>query len=144
MIFFLELTMQSFEDIRLWAQSKYTLRANESYLLSFDISLGTEAKPRAQSLFAVELETENGAKILRFSTPIVRMARVNAERCLRFNWAQRVGYLAIGELDGKEWLHLCENRPYAGLNVPEVNRLTMELAMLADQLEQVFSGADHV
>jgi hypothetical protein len=136
--------MHSFEDVRLWAQSKYTLRADESYLLSFDIPIGAQAKMRAQSMFAVELELEDGAKILRISTPIVRMARVNAERCLRFNWAQRVGYLAVGELDGKDWLHLCENRPYAGLSVPEANRITSELAALADQLEQAFSGADLV
>jgi hypothetical protein len=135
--------MQSFDDIKQWAQSKYTLRTSESYLLSFDVPIKTAVPVRQQGMFVVELETETGAKILRLSTPIVGMARVNAERCLRFNWAQRVGYLAIGDLDGKDWLHLCENRPYAGLSVPELNRITVELAALADQLERAFTSGDH-
>ncbi len=134
--------MQNFEDIRAWAAANHKLKDNEPFLLSFDVAIVDEG--RRQGMYVAELDCEGGGKIARVSTPIARTARVNAERCLRFNWAQRVGYLAIGELDGKEWLHLCENRPYPGLNAPELDHIMRELAPLADKLERALTGKDHV
>jgi hypothetical protein len=132
--------MQNFEDIRSWAQSRVNLKDNEAFLLSFDFPIaGTN---RLQGMYIAELECEDGSKIARVSTPIAKTSRVNAERSLRFNWAQRVGYLAFGDLDGKEWLHLCENRTYPGLSEPELNRIMVELAPLADKLERALTGAD--
>lgn len=133
--------MENFEDIRAWAQAKHQLKVNEPFLLSFDIAIADMG--RRQGMFIAELECEDGRRIARVSTPIARTARVNAERCLRFNWEQRLGYLAFGDLDGKEWLHLCENRPYLGLNAAELDRIMAELAPLADQLERAFSSNDH-
>jgi hypothetical protein len=131
--------MKSFEDVRAWAGSRYKLRDNEPFLLSFDVAL---ENGRQQSVYLAELECEDGSAIMRLSTPIVGMARVNAERCLRFNWAQRVGYLAVGELGGKDWLHLCENRPYDGLSRQALELLVAEIAPLADKLEASLSGKD--
>lgn len=133
--------MENFEDIRAWAVLKHQLKVNEPFLLSFDIPIADIG--RRQGMFIAELECEDGRRIARVSTPIARTARVNAERCLRFNWEQRLGYLAFGDLDGKEWLHLCENRPYHGLNAAELDRIMAELAPLADQLERAFSSNDH-
>jgi hypothetical protein len=134
--------MQNFEDIRAWAASKHILKDNEPFLLSFDVAIADVG--RRQGMYIAELDCEDGSKIARVSTPIARTARVNAERCLRFNWAQRLGYLAFGDLDGKEWLHLCENRPYPGLSSSELDRIMRELAPLADRLERAFSSNDHV
>ena len=133
--------MQHFETIRNWALSSYKLNDNDPFVLSFDVAL---ENGRRQGMFLAELETEDGGKVVRISTPISSMARVNSERCLRFNWAQRVGYLAIGELDGKEWLHLCENRPYQALSGEALDAIVQELAALADRLEQAFSGKDQL
>ncbi len=131
--------MNNFEDIRAWSAKHYNLNDSEPYLLSIEVPIGA----RRQSLFLAELERENQQPMLRISTPICKMSRVNSERCLRFNWAQRVGFLAIGELGGKEWLHLCENRPYPGLDSAELTRVVNELAELGDALELKLSGADH-
>jgi hypothetical protein len=62
---------------------------------------------------------------------------------LRFNWEQRNGFLAVTDLDGSPYLHLCENRPYDLLNQQELRRLIDELGTLGDQLEQVIvNGGD--
>jgi hypothetical protein len=129
--------MQSFEDVRAFASTQFKLKDNESYLLSFDLSL--HAGKRLQSMFLADLETEDGSKVLRVSTPVVRFGHINAERCLRFNWAQRVGYLALSEMDDAEYLQLCENRPYEGLNEKELLRVIAEMGSLADLLEQGLS-----
>jgi len=130
--------MRSFEDVRAAMVAHYVLATSEPFLLSFDVNL--PMRQRAQGMFLAELEAENAAPVLRISTPIARVSRVNAERCLRFNWAQRCGFLAVGDLDGVEYLHLCENRPYRGLDEQELVRLTREMAALADELEAAFSA----
>ena len=133
--------MHSFEEVRSHIQSRYTLRINDPYLISFDIA--TEGGKRHQGLHLAELEGEDGRKYLRISTPIGPLTGMDAKRCLRFNWEQRVGYLAVSDLDGSPYLHLCENRPYELLDDVELGRLIDELGTLGDQLEQgIASGGD--
>lgn len=130
--------MRDFEGVRAAIAAHYVLSTSEPFLLSFDVQM--PARQRSQSMFMAELETEGGAPVLRLSTPIARLSRVNAERCLRFNWAQRSGFLAVGELDEVEYLHLCENRTYNSLEQHEILALVSDMASLADQLEAAFSA----
>jgi hypothetical protein len=51
-----------------------------------------------------------------------------------------VGYLAVSDLDGTPYLHLCENRPYELLNKKELTRLIEEIGPLADRLEKAMSA----
>ena len=115
--------MQSFEQIRSHAGSRHTLRTNDPYLISFDLEL---AENRHQGMYLAEMEDEEGGKSLRISTPIGPFAGLDGVRCLRFNWEQRTGYLAISDLDGSPYLHLCENRPYAFLSEAELDRVKFE------------------
>ena len=62
---------------------------------------------------------------------------------MRFNWEQRTGYLAVSDLDGSPFLHLCENRPYSLLSEEELDRVIGELGSLGDRMEQaISSGGD--
>ena len=132
--------MQSFEQIRSHAGSRHSLRTNDPYLISFDLEL---AESRHQGIYLAEMEDEEGGKYLRISTPIGPFAGLDAVRCLRFNWEQRLGYLAISDLDGSPFLHLCENRPYEFLNEDELDRMIEELGSLGDRMEQaISSGGD--
>ena len=88
--------MQSFEQIRSHVGSRHALRTNDPYLISFDLAL---ADGRHQGVYLTELEDEEGAKYLRISTPIGPYAGMDGTRCLRFNWEQRTGYLALSDLD---------------------------------------------
>ena len=130
--------MQSFEEVRSHLNARYTLRINDPYLLSFDLM--TENGTRHQGLYLAELDSEDGRKYLRISTPIGPLTGMDAKRCLRFNWEQRLGYLAVSDLDGSPYLHLCENRPYELLSAKELDRIVNEIGPLGDRLEQAVSA----
>ena len=132
--------MQSFEQIRSHVGGRHTLRTNDPYLISFDLSFDDG---RHQGLYLAEMEDEEGAKYLRVSTPIGPYTGLDGMRCLRFNWEQRTGYLAVSDLEGSPYLHLCENRPYSLLSSAEIDRLIDELGTLGDRMEQAIStGGD--
>ena len=132
--------MQSFEQIRSHVGSGHALRTNDPYLISFDLEL---EDGRHQGVYLAEMEDEEGSKYLRVSTPIGPLTGVDGVRCLRFNWEQRTGFLAVSDLEGSPYLHLCENRPYALLSETELDRLIGELGVLGDRLEQaISSGGD--
>lgn len=134
--------MRSFEDVRAHLGARFALTASDPYQISFDLDIDDE---RRQGVFLGDLETESGRRYLRISTPIAPLAKSNATRSLRFNWEQRVGYLAVNDLDGVPYLHLCENRPYEGLTTEEIDSLVEDVGRLADNLERLINlGADAV
>lgn len=130
--------MQNFEQIRAHASSHYTVRASDPYLIGIELTL--EQGTRHQGIFLAELEGDDGRKYLRVSTAISPMTGVDARRALTFNWEQRVGYLAVSELEGSPYLQLCENRPYTGLTAAEIDRVVIEIGGLGDRIERAFSA----
>ena len=129
--------MRHFEAVRSHIGSLHELRHNDPYLISFDLQL---AQDRSQGIYLAELEDEAGRRYLRISTPVGPLAGTDPNRCLRFNWQQRTGFLAVADLDGSPYLHLCENRPYDVLDAAELERVIMELGTLGDQLEQAIAA----
>lgn len=129
--------MRHFEAVRSHVGSQHTLQHNDPYLVSFDLGL---AHDRYQGMYLAELEDESGRRYLRISTPIGPLAGTDPQRCLRFNWQQRTGFLAVADLDGSPFLHLCENRPYEFLDAAELERVIGELGRLGDQLEQLIAN----
>ena len=130
--------MQSFEEVRSYISAQQQLRINDPYLISFDLVI--EGGKRHQGLYFAEIDAEDGRKYLRISTPIGPLTGMDAKRCLRFNWEQRVGFLAVSDLDGSPYLHLCENRPYELLSTEELDRLIDEIGPLGDRLEEAISA----
>jgi hypothetical protein len=134
--------VQNFEDIRAHLATQHRLIQNQPFLIGFDLELPDD---RVQSLFLADIETEDGHRLLRMSTPVAALSKLPAEKCLRFNWAQRVGFLAVDDLDGTPFVHLCENRAYGALTERELDRVLGELGLLADGLESLVTrGADRV
>ncbi len=129
--------MHDFEAVRSHVGALHTLHHNAPYLISFDLDLGNG---RRQGIYLAEMEDEQQRRYLRISTPIGPLGDTDARRCLRFNWEQRTGFLAISDLDEVPYLHLCENRPYKLMDERELQRLINELGDLADHLEQLLSG----
>ncbi|WP_109124014.1 hypothetical protein [Dyella sp. C11] len=129
--------MRHFEAVRSHIGSMHELRHNDPYLISFDLTLPHE---RHQGIYLAELEDEAGRRYLRISTPVGPLAGADPRRCLRFNWEQRKGFLAVADLDGSPYLHLCENRPYELLDAMELRRLIQELGALGDQLERIVAA----
>lgn len=130
--------MQNFEQIRGHVQQHFRITTNEPYVLCVELSLDTGK--RHQSVFLAELEDDDGRRLLRASTIIAPITGIDARRMLAYNWHSRVGWLAIGELDGVPYLQLCENRPYAGLDGAELDRLVLEIGGQGDRMERLLSA----
>jgi len=129
--------MRHFEAVRSHLAGAHQLHHNDPYLISFDLALG---QGRHQGIYLAELEGESGRRYLRVSTPIGPLAGTDPQRCLRFNWEQRIGFLAVADLDGSPYLHLCENRLYEFLDAAELDRVIRVLGKLGDRLEQVIAS----
>lgn len=130
--------MQNFEQIRSAIKSDYKITAREPYMVCVELSL--DHGRRHQSIFLAEIEDDDGRKYLRVSTVVAPMTGLDARKMLAFNWQSRVGYMAVGELDGVPYLQLCENRPYDSLTAAEVDRLILEIGGVGDNLERVLSA----
>ncbi|MCI4566898.1 hypothetical protein [Lysobacter sp. CFH 32150] len=131
--------MQNFEQIRTHlASSDYRVSMQDPYVLCVELSL--EQGTRHQAIFLSEMQDDDGRDYLRVSTAVAPTTGLDAKRALAFNWESRVGYLAIGELDGVPYLQLCENRPYDSLNAAEVDRLVLEIGGLGDRMERMLSA----
>ncbi len=131
--------MQNFEQVRSHVTSAgYRVTVQEPYVVCVELSL--DQGTRRQSIFLAELKDDDGRCYLRASTAVAPTTALDPARALGFNWESRVGYLAIGDLDGEPYLQLCENRPYEGLDASELDRLVLEIGGLGDRMERMLSS----
>ncbi|MFC3550008.1 hypothetical protein ACFOLC_03165 [Lysobacter cavernae] len=131
--------MRNFESIRRHLKTA-DFRMTEHDVDVICIELSLEQGSRHQAIFLSELDDDDGRPYLRVSTAVAPTTGLDARRALVFNWQSRVGYLAIGDLDGVPYLQLCENRPYDGLDAAEVDRLVLEIGGLGDRMERMMSA----
>ena len=131
--------MDNFEQIRSHlVSSGYKLTLDEPFLACVELSLSKGR--RHQAIFLSELQDDDGRNYLRVSTALAPITGIDARRALAFNWESRVGYLAIGELDGVPYLQLCENRPYDCVDAAEIDRLVLEIGGTGDDMERRMSA----
>jgi hypothetical protein len=126
--------METFAEIRNHMLGMYELQIDEPFIVSFEFPI--DDSRRLQSMFLAELQTNDGRRVLRVETPVAPLADLAAEKCLRINLTQRVGYLAVGDLDGVPYIKMCENLPYAFVGEQELDYVIRRVAMAADQMEQ--------
>ena len=131
--------MNNFEQIHQHLiAADYSLLLEEPGLACVELTL--RQGKRHQAIFLTELQDDDGRRFLRVSTSIAPITGLDARKALAFNWESRVGYLAIGELDGVRYLQLCENRPYDSLLPAEVDRLILEIGGTGDAMEMRMSA----
>ena len=131
--------MNNFEQIHQHLiAADYRLLLEEPGLACVELTL--RQGKRHQAIFLTELQDDDGRRFLRVSTSIAPITGLDARKALAFNWESRVGYLAIGELDGVPYLQLCENRPYDSLLPAEVDRLILEIGGTGDAMEMRMSA----
>jgi len=126
--------METFAEVRNHILESNKLRIDEPFIISFEYRVGDI---RRQSIFLAELNTDDGRRVLRVETPVVPLADLSAENCLRMNLTFRAGYLAVGDLDGVPYIKMCENLPYAFLEDEELDYTIKHVAQMADQMEQI-------
>ncbi len=134
--------METFTEVRDFVIGHHELIIDEPFLLGFECPVGKDG--RKQSIFLAELKGNDGRRYLRVETPVVPLEDFDAEKCLRINLMQRVGYLAVGDLDGTAYIKMCENLPYASVNGQELEHVINEVAPFADRFEQVLEGDSDV
>ncbi len=125
--------METFSEVRHHIMEMYELKIDEPFIVSFEYEI--EGSDRRQSIFLAELKSNDGRRVLRVETPVVPLFDLAAEKCLRINLTQRVGYLAVGDLDGTPYIKMCENLPYAFLGDQELDYTIKHVAHTADQME---------
>lgn len=126
--------METFAEVRQHIMKHYALETDEQFIISFEYPI--DQTGRRQSIFLAELETSDGRRVLRIETPVAPLDDLEPEKCLRINLLQRVGYLAVGDLDGVPYLKMCENLLYAFLVDQELDYVVRQVARAADQMEQ--------
>ena len=126
--------MKTFAEIRSHVMDHHSLMIDEPFLLGFESS--ADSDDRKQSMFLAELKTSDGRRFLRIETPVVPLSGFDAEKCLRINLMQRVGYLAVGDLEGRAYIKMCENLPYSSLDGEELEYVIKRIAPLADRMEK--------
>jgi hypothetical protein len=126
--------MNTFSQVRKHIMDSYELKIDEPFIIGFECPM--QEPGRLQSMFLAELNTSDGHRVLRVETPVAPLADLDAEKCLRINLTLRVGYLAVGDLDGVPYIKMCENLPYAFLTDQWLDYVILHVARTADQMEQ--------
>jgi hypothetical protein len=127
--------VDTFTEVRDYVRERHELVIDEPFLLAFECPVGD--KGRKQGMFLAEIKGDDGRRFLRVETPVIPLEDFDAEKCLRINLMQRVGYLAVGDLENTAFIKLCENLPYATLNGEELEYVINAIAPMADRFEQV-------
>jgi len=126
--------METFAEVRKHVIDNHQLFIDEPFQIAFDCSM--EGSDRKQSVFIAELKSSDNRRYLRVETLICPLDDFDAEKCLRINLILRVGYLAVGDLDGTAYVKMCENLPYSTLNGDELEYVISHVAPMADRMEQ--------
>jgi hypothetical protein len=134
--------VDTFAEVRDHVLKRHELIIDEPFLLGFECPVGNGG--RKQSIFLAEIQSGDGKRFLRVETPVVPLEDFDAEKCLRINLMQRVGYLAVGDLDGTAYIKMCENLPYSSLEGAELDYVVDQVAPIADRFEEVLEGSSDI
>ena len=134
--------METFAEVRKHMMDLYELQIDEPFIISFEFPINESG--RRQSIFLAELETERGRRVLRVETPVAPLSDLDAEKCLRINLMQRVGYFAVGDMEGVPYIKMCENLPYAFVGEDELDYTIRNVAASADAMEQYLEPGDDI
>jgi hypothetical protein len=134
--------METFSEVREHILDEYELKIDEPFIIGFEVPM--QQPGRLQSMYLAELQTSDGGRVLRVETTVAPLVDLDAEKCLRINLTQRVGYLAVGDLDGIPYIKMCENLPYGSLEAQLLDYVILQLANEADQMEQSLEPGDDI
>jgi len=134
--------METFAEVRQHIMDNHRLFIDEPFQLAFDCP--TDGGNRKQAIYIAELKTSDNRRYLRVETLICPLAGFDAEKCLRINLVLRVGYLAVGDLDGTAYVKMCENMPYSSLNGEELEYVISHVAPMADRMEQTLESGNDI
>jgi hypothetical protein len=130
--------METFAEVRQHVIENHKLFIDEPFQIAFECPI--EGSDRKQSIFLAELKSSDNRRYIRVETLICPLEDFDAEKCLRINLIQRVGYLAVGDLEGTAYVKMCENLAYKSLDGDELEYVINHVAPMADRMEQVLES----
>ena len=130
--------METFAEVRQHVIENHQLFIDEPFQIAFECPI--EDGDRKQSIFLAELKSSDNRRYIRVETLICPLEDFDAEKCLRINLIQRVGYLAVGDLEGTAYVKMCENMAYKSLDGDELEYVISQVAPMADRMEQVLES----
>jgi hypothetical protein len=130
--------METFAEVRQHVIENHKLFIDEPFQIAFECPI--EGCDRKQSVFLAELKSSDNRRYIRVETLICPLEDFDAEKCLRINLIQRVGYLAVGDLEGTAYVKMCENMAYKSLDGDELEYVIRHVAPMADRMEQVLES----
>lgn len=134
--------MNTFAEIQSYIAEQFHIVLAEPFMIAVEVPVGTSG--RRQDVFLAELKNSDDRRILRLESNIAPLAAHQAEKCLRINLMLRIGYLAVGDMDGVPFIKLCHNLTYDQLDEQGLHYVIQHLAMLADGMEETLTGGnDH-
>lgn len=134
--------MTTFAEIQAQIAEQFRIVYSEPFMIAVEVPVGTSG--RRQDVFLAELKNSDERRILRLESNIAPLAEHQAEKCLRVNLMLRIGYLAVGDLDGVPFIKLCHNLTYDQLDKAALSYVIEQLAQLADGVEETLTGGnDH-
>ena len=134
--------METFAEVRQHVIENHKLFIDEPFQIAFDCAM--EDGERTQAIFIAELKAADNRRYLRVETLICPLEDFDAEKCLRINLILRVGYLAVGDLDGTAYVKMCENMPYNSLNGEDLEYVISHVAPMADRMEQALEPDEDI
>ena len=134
--------METFAEVRKHMAERFELMTDEPFIVSFEYPIPDSG--RRQSIFLAEIQSSDGRRVLRVETPVAPLDDLDPEKCLRINLTLRVGYLAVGDLDGVPYIKMCENLPYAFVGEQELEYTIRNVAATADHLEQYLEPGEDI
>ena len=134
--------METFAEVRKHMAERFELTTDEPFIVSFEYPIPDSE--RRQGIFLAEIQSSDGRRVLRVETPVAPLDDLDAEKCLRINLTLRVGYLAVGDLDGVPYIKMCANLPYAFVGEQELEYTIRNVAATADHLEQYLEPGDDI
>jgi hypothetical protein len=130
--------LETFAEVRKHVWDNHRLFIDEPFQLAFEYPI--KESGRKQSVFLAELKSADNRRYLRVETLICPLEDFDAEKCLRINLILRVGYLAVGDLEGTAYVKMCENLAYSALNADELEYVISHMAPMADRMEQALEA----
>ena len=130
--------METFAEVRKHVKDNHQLFIDEPFQIAFECPVGESE--RRQTVFLAELKSTDNRRYLRVETLICPLEDFDAEKCLRINLILRVGYLAVGDLEGIPYVKMCENLAYSSLNADELEYVISHMAPMADRMEQALES----
>ena len=134
--------METFAEVRRHVIENHQLFIDEPFQIAFECPI--DGNDRKQTVFLAELKSSDNRRYLRVETLICPLEDFDAEKCLRINLMQRIGYLAVGDLEGTPYIKLCENMPYSTLDATELEYVINTMAPFADRIEKALEPGEDI